>query len=88
MKEQKLLGALLPSSPDFAPIIESVKEKYNLHEVDPDSEAIKEIYLGDESYHLQNSAKTLKTLLVKTWLLCRLMSCLKDNETAFVLSHT
>ncbi len=40
MKEQKLLGALLPSSPGFAPIIESVREKYNLHEVDPDSEYI------------------------------------------------
>jgi len=30
MKESKFLGALLPSSPDFAPIIQAVREKYYL----------------------------------------------------------
>ena len=37
MKE-KILGALLPSSPDFVPIIKAVREKYDLPG----------IYLGDE----------------------------------------
>ena len=35
MKENKLLGALLPSSPDFAPITKSVSEKYQLAEISP-----------------------------------------------------
>ena len=47
MKESELLGALLPASPDFRPIIEAVREKYSLREVNPDEEPITEIYLDD-----------------------------------------
>ncbi len=30
MEESKLFGSLLPSSPDFLPIIQTLREKYNL----------------------------------------------------------
>jgi len=47
MKESKFLGALLPSSPDFVPIIEAVREKYNIHipKMDLDDAPINEMYL-------------------------------------------
>jgi hypothetical protein len=44
MKENKFLGALLPSSPDLLPIIQAVREKYNLPEINPDDDSITEIY--------------------------------------------
>lgn len=67
MKESRFLGALLPSSPDFAPIIEAVRGKYNLHEVDPDGEAIKEIYLGDEIVPLEEFRKDLENFVCETY---------------------
>ncbi len=48
MKESKFLGALIPSHPDFLPIIQAVREKYKLPEISPDDDPISEIYLGDE----------------------------------------
>jgi hypothetical protein len=45
MKGSKFFGALLPSSPDFLPIIEAVREKYNLFEISQDDVPITEIYL-------------------------------------------
>ena len=36
MKESQLLGTLLPSLPDFIPIIQAIREKYNLPEISPD----------------------------------------------------
>ena len=66
MKESKFLGALLPSSPDFAPIIEAVRRKYtNLHEVDPDGKPIEEIFLGDEIVPLEEFRKDLENFVRK-----------------------
>ena len=66
MQEQKFLGALLPSSPDFAPIIEAVRRKYtNLHEVDPDGKPIEEIFLGDEIVPLEEFRKDLENFVRK-----------------------
>jgi hypothetical protein len=48
MKESQLLGTLLPAHPDYAPIIEALRDKYKLPEINPDDEPIKEIYLGDK----------------------------------------
>ena len=47
MKESQFIGTLMPSHPYFQPIIEAIREKYQLPEVDPDGKPIKEIYLGD-----------------------------------------
>ena len=46
MKETELLGKLLPSHPDIFPIINNMREKYQLPEVDPDEDPITEIYLA------------------------------------------
>jgi hypothetical protein len=65
MQESKFLGALLPTSPDFAPIIEAVRVKYKLPEVDPDGEPIEEIYLGDEIVPLEEFRKDLENFVRK-----------------------
>jgi hypothetical protein len=40
MKESELLGTLMPSHPDLQPIIQEIRKKYQLPEVDPDGEPI------------------------------------------------
>jgi hypothetical protein len=47
MKETLFLGTLLPSSPDFLPIIQELRDKYNLPEISPNDDGITKIYLGD-----------------------------------------
>jgi hypothetical protein len=42
MNESEFLSTLLPSSPDFQPIIQALREKYSLYEVDAE---------GDPSFH-------------------------------------
>jgi hypothetical protein len=48
MKESQFIGTLMPSHPDFQPIIQAMQEKYQRPEVDPDGEPITETYLGYE----------------------------------------
>ena len=43
MKESELLGKLMPGHPDILPIIESIREKYQIPEVDSDGDKIKEV---------------------------------------------
>ncbi len=43
MQESKLLGTLLPSSPDFLPIVRQMREKYGLPEIDRDDDPITEL---------------------------------------------
>ena len=40
MKESQFIGTLMPSYPDLQPIIQEIREKYQLPEVDPDGEPI------------------------------------------------
>lgn len=63
MKESKFLGALLPSSPDFLPIIEAIREKYNLPEISPDDDPIKEIFLRDEIVPLEEFRREIENLV-------------------------
>jgi hypothetical protein len=63
MKESKFLGALLPSSPDIAPIIQAVREKYSLPEISPDDDPIEEIYLGDEIVQLKEFRRAIESLV-------------------------
>jgi hypothetical protein len=53
MKESKLFSSLLPSNPDLLPIIQAVREKYNLAEISPDDDPITEIYMGDQIIPLE-----------------------------------
>ena len=63
MKEAKFLGALLPSSPDFLPIIQSVREKYDLPEISPKDDPIEKIYLGDEIVPLEEFRQDIENRL-------------------------
>lgn len=63
MKESKFLGALLPSHPDIAPIIQAVREKYNLPEINPDDEPMEEIYLGDEIVSLEEFRQDIENFV-------------------------
>jgi len=40
VKESKLFGALLPSSPGFLPIVRAMREKYQLPEISPDEKLL------------------------------------------------
>jgi len=63
MKEAKLLGSLLPSSPDFKPIIDEIREKYKLPELSPDDEPIKEIYLDDDIIPLKDFLEEIQSMV-------------------------
>lgn len=64
-KEAELLGALLPSSPDYAPIIQAVREKYNLPEISPDDDPITEIYLGDEIVPIEEFRQDIRNRILE-----------------------
>lgn len=63
MKEAKFIGALMPTHPDFLPIIQEIREKYQLPEVDPDGEPIAEIYLGDEIIPLEDFRQEILSMV-------------------------
>jgi hypothetical protein len=63
MKESQLLGTLLPSLPDFIPILQAIREKYNLPEISPDDDPITEIYLGDEIISFEIFRKDIESLI-------------------------
>jgi hypothetical protein len=63
MKESKLLGSLLPTHPDFAPIIQEIREKYQLPEISPDDDPICEIYLEDQIVPLPDFLEEIHALL-------------------------
>jgi hypothetical protein len=63
MNETEFLSPLLPSSPDFQPIIQALREKYNLYEVDPEGEPISEIYLEDKLITLQEFRQEIENMI-------------------------
>lgn len=65
MKENEFLGTLLPSHPDLIPIIEAVREKYNLPEISPDDDPITEIYLGDDIIPLEEFRQEIKNRILE-----------------------
>ena len=75
MKESEFLGTLLPSHPDFLPIVQTIREKYNLPEIIPDDEPITEIYLGDEMIPFEVVRKDIESLVRKIRVSLRL-TCL------------
>lgn len=60
MKESQFLGTLLPSHPDFLPIEQSIREKYNLPEISPGDEEIADIFLGDEIISFEEFRKDIE----------------------------
>ena len=53
----------MPSSPDFKPIIDEIREKYKLPELSPDDEPIKEIYLDDDIIPLEDFLEEIKSMV-------------------------
>jgi hypothetical protein len=48
VNQNTFFATLFPTHPDVLPIIEALRKKYSLPEVDPDGEPISEIYLKDK----------------------------------------
>ena len=65
MLEAKFLGSLLPSHPDFEPIIEAIRAKYGLPELYPQDEPIREIYFEDEIITLEQFAQDVKNHILE-----------------------
>jgi len=64
MNEFNLIGTLLPTSPDFFPIVQEFRNKYNLPEVNPDlDDPIEEIYLGNETIPLEKFRQEIQDRL-------------------------
>ncbi len=63
MQESKLLGTLLPSSPDLLPIIRQMREKYGLPEIGPDDEPIGEIFIDGEPVALEVFHQEIRSLV-------------------------
>jgi hypothetical protein len=58
MKESELLGKLMPGHPDVLPIIENIREKYQIPEVRPEDEDITELLLTNHEIALPFSFAT------------------------------
>ncbi len=54
MRESKLIGTFLPSSPDLLPTIQQMWKKYGLTELSPDDELIQELFLKGAGVILEN----------------------------------
>lgn len=52
MKESDLLGKLMPGHPDVLPIIENIREKYQIPEFRPEDEDITELLLTNQEVAL------------------------------------
>ena len=65
MKESEFLSGLLPSHPDYEPIINAIRTKYDLREVYPQDEPIKEIYLGDEIVSMDEFTQDVKNQILE-----------------------
>jgi hypothetical protein len=63
MKESQFIGSLMPSHQDFQPIIQALRKKYRLPEVNPDGEPIKEIYLKDKTIPLEDFRQEIRSLV-------------------------
>jgi hypothetical protein len=64
MLESKFLGGLLPSHPDFEPIIDATRAKYHLAEIYPQDDPIEEIYLDDEIVSLEAFNKDIRNQIL------------------------
>lgn len=60
MKEAKLLGTILPSHPDLIPIVNDIRAKYDLPEIDVEDETLKEIILTDQDIDFEAIQKEIK----------------------------
>ena len=43
MKEARLFGKLLPTHPDILPVLEEIRENYNIKDIKPEDDSLKEL---------------------------------------------
>ena len=65
MLEAKFLGGLLPSHPNYEPIIQAIRTKYNLPEIYPQDDPIKEISLGDEIVSIDEFSQDIRNQILE-----------------------
>jgi hypothetical protein len=65
MAESKFLATLFPTHPDLLPIVQSLRKKYRIPDVDPDGEPISELYFEDEAVSLKDFHLEIETLIRK-----------------------
>lgn len=53
----------MPTHPDFQPIIQEIREKYNLTEINSDSEPVKELFLGDKEISFEEFLQDLSGIV-------------------------
>jgi hypothetical protein len=63
VQESNLLGTILPSSPDFVPIINELRGKYGLREVLPNDDPIEEVFLDGEVVSLEDFRQEIRALV-------------------------
>jgi len=80
MNESILLSKLLPSHPDFYPIVQAIREKYNIPEVSKSDDGITEILLSDQDIDWKSVHNDIKQQLVDN------PEVLKDNFFALYTS--
>ncbi len=65
MLEAKFLGGLLPSHPDYEPIIQAIRTKYQLSEIYPQDNPIKEIVFGDEIVSMDEFSQDIRNQILE-----------------------
>lgn len=63
--EAIFLGSLLPSHPDFDPLIRAIRTKYGLPEIYPQDEPVKDIFLEDEIIPLEQFTQDVKNQILE-----------------------
>jgi hypothetical protein len=61
MKESALFSSLLPSYPDLHPILQNIRDKYGIPEIDPDDIGMKEIHLSGNEIDWQSVHQEIET---------------------------
>jgi hypothetical protein len=63
MLDSSLFSTLLPSHPDLLPILKNIREKYNIPEIGPDDDGMKEILLSDKDIDWQAVHQEIEVLI-------------------------
>jgi hypothetical protein len=61
MKESALFSSLLPSHPDLHPILQNIRNKYGIPEIDHDYIGMNEILLSDNEIDWQSVHQEIET---------------------------
>ena len=63
MKEKLLLKSLLPGYRDILPILQEIREKYNIPEIDPEMDDFNEIFYANDQTDWEAVRQDINTLI-------------------------